>query len=300
VDGSPRRRAVFLIAGFERDSDRERRVERDGDGESAHIRHDESEGCWSSQRARGVRGNDYLGGGRGAGGDGRAQTLIGCQRPDPRAANALKSSELRDEGSEHLVGLALAREAAEGAGVNARPERVNVLAPEGPDDLGDDKPDGDESLHRPEVGGAGLLAAHDQGGVVSDDGKGRRGDRTNRTGSKRGDAEAEGIEDPRTELQRKRGYEGGDRGDVEDRYNKGGPLKYGVVPDRDRSRKVEDQDERREGRSAHACEKDERPREGDGREPDEQVGALACFDGGRVSPHCAGLTRRTRYPMRSS
>ena len=109
--------------------------------------------------------------------------------------------------------------------MNAGPEGLQVLAPEGPDDFGDHEADGDERLHRPEVGRPGLLAACDECGVVADDGEGCRRDRADGTGPQGGHADREGIQDPRAELERKREHQARDRGHVEYRHTEWDPLK---------------------------------------------------------------------------
>ena len=70
----------------------------------------------------------------------------------------------------------------------------------------------------------GLLASQDERGVVTNDCQGCRGDRADRTRPKRRDTNREGVEDPGPELERKSRDEPGDRGEVEDRHDEGGPL----------------------------------------------------------------------------
>ena len=287
VDRTDRGGAVLVFDGLERNSDREWRIDRDRDREATHVGNDAFERCWSPQGTHGVRRNDHLGGRGGAGGHGRAHALIRCERPHPRAADALKSSELGDERAEQLFRLALSGETAQRSCVDAGPERVHVLATEGPDDLGDHEADRDERLHRPQVGRAGLLAAGDQSPVVADDRECRRGDRSDRSGPQRRDADRERVEDPRAELERKRQHQTRDRRQVHHRHNEGGPLKWGVVPHGHRSREIQDQDQSGEGGGPDTGEKDEGPAERDGGESNEQVGALTRFDGRGRSPHCA-------------
>ena len=203
-----------------------------------------------------------------------------------------------DERAKHFVGLALAGQSAERTSMDAGPERLDVLAPEGPDDLGDDESDRDEGLHRPEVGRTCLLSTRDERRVITDDRQGRRRDGTEGPGTKGRDADGEGVEDPRAECEWQREDESSHGGEVEYRYDEGDPLKWGVVPHADRGREIEHQDEGGERGCADSGEQDEGSAEGDRCETDEQVGALARYGGCRRPPHCAGLTHARRLAMR--
>ena len=209
-----------------------------------------------------------------------------------------EARELGDERAQHLLGLALTGEPAEGAGVDARPQRVDVLTPQCPDDLGDDEADRDQGLDRPEVGRVRLLSAGDERRVVTDDREGRRRDGADRAGPESGNADREDVEDPWTELERQCERESGHRGEVEDGHDEGDLLQWGVVPHADCGREVDDQDERGERGRADPGEQHECSAEGDRCETDEQMGALPRYGGCRRPSHCDLLTRPRRLAVR--
>ena len=281
------------------DAHGERRIRGYRDRKPTHVRHDSFEATRRAQGPDRVSGHDDLAGRGRAGGEACPQALIGAEPPGPGPADAGKVRDLRDERSQYLARVALTAERTERARMHARPDGLEILPPERPDDLRGHESDRDQRLDRPEIGRARLVAAQDQRRVIAHDRERGRGYRADRSRAEGGRADRERIEDPGRELEREREDESSDGDKVDGRRERRHPPRRREEAEHQSRRQIEQQHARGERQRACAAEEDKGAAEGDRREPDEQVSTLACLVDRCGAPHlrfsnASGASRSAR------
>ena len=132
-------------------------------------------------------------------------------------------------------------------------------------------------MDRPEIGRACLLTTKDERRVVAHDRERRRGDRAYRPRAKGGRADREYVKDPGRELEREREDESRDSDEVDGRRERRDPPRRREEAEDQRGGQIKKQYACREREPARAAEEDKGAAERDRREPDKQVGTLACL-----------------------
>src|SRR5207247_6671877 len=114
---------------------------------------------------------------------------------------------------------------------------------------------------------------------------GGRGDRAYRTRAKGGRAEREYVKDPGRELEREREDESRDSDEVDGRRERRHPPRRREEAEDQRGGQIKKQYACREREPARAAEEDQGAAARDRREPDKQVGTLACLVDGCGATH---------------